>query len=186
MKYLREVSFVLGIEICRDRARSLMGLSQKAYIRHVLQMFEMQKCALGVVPIIKEDKFNKTQCPRNELERESGKNIPYASVVGSLMYAQVCTRLDIAYAISVLSRFQLNPRQEHWKAAKKVMRYLKKTEGNMLTFQRSNHLEVVGYLDSDFAGCQDDLKSTSGLLCELNLWHVMELLSKLLFKELYF
>ncbi|XP_040990897.1 secreted RxLR effector protein 161-like [Juglans microcarpa x Juglans regia] len=83
--------------------------------------------------------------------------------MGSLMYAQVCTRPDIAYAVSVLSRFQSNPGQEHWKAAKKV-RYLKKTEGYMLTFQRSNHLEVVGYSDSDFARCQDDLKSTSGYI----------------------
>jgi hypothetical protein len=162
MKDLGEVSFVLGIEICRDRARGLLGLSQKAYIRRVLQRFEMHNCAPGDVPIIKGDKFNKTQCPKNELERESVKNIPYASAVGSLMYAQVCTRPDIAYAVSVLSRFQSNPGQEHWKAAKKVMRYLKKTEGYMLTFQRSNHLEVVGYSDSDFAGCQDDLKSTSG------------------------
>ncbi|XP_038970582.1 secreted RxLR effector protein 161-like [Phoenix dactylifera] len=124
----------------------------------------MQNCAPGDVPIVKEDKFSKAQCPRNELERESLKNIRYASTVGSLMYAQVCTRPDIAYAVSVLSRFQSNPGQEHWKAAKKVMRYLKKTEGYMLTFQRIDHLEVVGYSDSDFAGCQDDLKSTSGYI----------------------
>ncbi|XP_035541506.1 secreted RxLR effector protein 161-like [Juglans regia] len=164
MKDLGEASFVLGIEICRDRARSLLGLSHKPYIRHVLQRFEMHNCAPGDVAVIKGDKFNKTQCPKNELKRESVKNIPYASVVGSLMYAQVCTRPDIAYAISFLSRFQSNPGQEHWKAAKKVMRYLKKTEGYMLTFQRSNHLEVVGYSDFDFAGCQDDLKSTSGYI----------------------
>ncbi len=122
----------------------------------------MQKCALSDVPIVKGDKFSKSQCPKNKLERKSLKNIPYASAIGSLMYAQVCTRPDIAYAVSVLSRFQSNPGHEHWKAAKKVMRYLKKTEGYMLTFQRTDHLEVVGYSDSDFAGCQDDLKSTSG------------------------
>ncbi|KAF5476128.1 hypothetical protein F2P56_007864 [Juglans regia] len=119
MKDLGEASFVLSIEICRDRARGLLGLSQKAYIRRVLQRFEMHNCAPGDVPIIKGDKFNKTQCPKNELERDSVKNIPYASAVGSLMYAQVCTRPDIAYAVSVLSRFQSNPGQEHWKAAKK-------------------------------------------------------------------
>ncbi|XP_041011277.1 uncharacterized protein LOC121255048 [Juglans microcarpa x Juglans regia] len=91
-------------------------------------------CVPGDVPIIKGDKFNKTQCPRNKLERESVKNIPYASAVGSLMYAQVCNRPGIAYAVSVLSRFQLNPGHEYWKATKKVMRYLKKAEGYMLTF----------------------------------------------------
>lgn len=111
MKDLGEASFVLGIEMCSNRARGLLGLSQKAYIRRVLQMFEMQICILGDVPIIKWDKFNKTQCPRNELERESMKNILYASAVESSMYAQVCTRLDIAYAVSVFSRFQENPGQ---------------------------------------------------------------------------
>lgn len=68
----------------------------------------MQNCAPGDVPIIKGDKFIKTQCPRNELEKESMKMIPYASTVGSLIYAQVFTRPDVAYAVSVLSRFQSN------------------------------------------------------------------------------
>ena len=53
------------------------------------------------------------------------KNIPYASIVGSLMYAQVCTRLDIAYAVGMLGRYQSNPSIDHWRAAKKVMRHLK-------------------------------------------------------------
>lgn len=122
MKDLGEASFVLGIEIHRDRSRRLLGLSKMAYIRRVLERFDMQICAPGDVPIIKGDKFNKAQWPSNELERGSMKNIPYASVVGSLMYAQVCTRPDIAYAVNVLSRFQSNLGQEHWKVAKKVIR----------------------------------------------------------------
>lgn len=162
MKDLGEAYFVLDIEIYRNRGLGLLGLSRKAYMWRVLQRFEMQNYALGDVPIIKGDKFNKTQCPRNELKRKSMKNIPYASIVGSLMYAQVCTRPDIAYAVCVRSRFQPNPGQEYWKAAKKVMRYLKKTKGYMLTFQCSNHLKVVGYSDFGFARCQEDLKSISG------------------------
>ena len=50
---------------------------------------------------------------------------------------------------------------DHWKAAKRVMRYLQKTKDRMLTYRRSNHLEVIGYSDADFAGCQDSRKSTS-------------------------
>ena len=87
MKDLGEASFVLGIEIHHDRSRGLLGLSHKAYIRRVLERFDMQKCAPGDVPIIKGDKLNKAQCPRNELERSSMNNIPYASALGSLMYA---------------------------------------------------------------------------------------------------
>ena len=52
------------------------------------------------------------------------KNIPYASLVESLMYAQVCTRPDIAFAVGMLGRYQRNLGLDHWKAAKKVIRYL--------------------------------------------------------------
>ncbi|CAH9103289.1 unnamed protein product [Cuscuta europaea] len=92
------------------------------------------------------------------------KLIPYASVVGSLMYAQVCTRPDIAYVSGMLGRYQSNPGLDHWKAAKKVLRYLQGTKEYKLTYQRSINLEVVGYCDSDFAKCKDDRKSTSGYI----------------------
>ncbi|XP_068475219.1 secreted RxLR effector protein 161-like [Phaseolus vulgaris] len=90
--------------------------------------------------------------------------IPYASVVGSIMYAQVCTRPDIAYIAGMLGRYQSNPSLDHWKAAKKVLRYLQGTKDYKLTYRRSDSLEVVGYSDSDFAKCKDDKKSTSGPL----------------------
>ncbi|XP_057770721.1 secreted RxLR effector protein 161-like [Salvia miltiorrhiza] len=90
------------------------------------------------------------------------QKIPYASVVGSLMYAQVCTRPDISYIVGMLGRYLSNPGMEHWRAAKKVLRYLQRTKDYMLTYRKSDNLEVVGYSDSDFAGCQDSHKSTSG------------------------
>jgi hypothetical protein len=52
------------------------------------------------------------------------KNIPYAYAVGILLYAHVCTRPEIAMAVEMLGRYQSNTRLEHWKAAKKVKRYL--------------------------------------------------------------
>ena len=88
--------------------------------------------------------------------------ILYASAIGSLMYVQVCTRPDIAYIVGVLGRYLSNPGMDHWKAAKRVMRYLKRTKDHMLTYRRSDHLEIIGYSDSDFAGCQDSRRSTSG------------------------
>ncbi|XP_052880506.1 secreted RxLR effector protein 161-like [Gossypium arboreum] len=92
------------------------------------------------------------------------QNIPYASVVGSLMYAQVCTRLDIVYIVGMLDRYLSNPGIDHWIAAKRVMRYLQRIKDYMLTYKRLDLLEVVGYFDSDFAGCQDSRKSTSGYI----------------------
>ncbi|KAM0037011.1 putative RNA-directed DNA polymerase [Helianthus debilis subsp. tardiflorus] len=97
-------------------------------------------------------------------EKEQMSQIPYASVVGSLMYAQVCTRPDIAYIAGMLGRYQTNPGLDHWKAAKKVLRYLQGTKDYKLTYRRSDRLEVVGYSDSDFAKCKDDKKSTSGYI----------------------
>ena len=80
------------------------------------------------------------------------KTIPYASAIGSLMYAQVCARPDIAFIVNVLGRYLSNPGHDHWVAAKKVMRYLQRTKDFMLVYRRVDNLEVVGYLDSTFGG----------------------------------
>ena len=115
----------------------------------------MQSCLSGIAPILKGDKLSKMQCPRNNREMEQMKKIPYASAVGSLMYAQTCTRPDINFAVGMLGRYQSDPGFEHWKDAKKVMRYLQGTKDYMLTYKRSEQLEVVGYSDSDYGGCLD-------------------------------
>ncbi|KAA0033349.1 Retrovirus-related Pol polyprotein from transposon TNT 1-94 [Cucumis melo var. makuwa] len=164
MKDMGEASYVIKIEIFRDRAHGLLGLSQKAYINKVLEKFKMDKCSSSVVPIQKGDKFNLMQCPKNELERNQMETIPYASIVGSLLYAQTCTRPDISFAVGMLGRYQSNPGMDHWKAAKKVSRYLQGTKDYMLTYKRSDHLEVIGYSYSDFFGCVDTRKSTFGYL----------------------
>ena len=67
MKDLGKASYVIGIEIRRDRSRRMLGLSQKAYIERVLERFRMKDCALSVEPIVKGDKFNQDQCPQNAL-----------------------------------------------------------------------------------------------------------------------
>ena len=92
------------------------------------------------------------------------QKISYASAIGSLMYAQVCTRPDIAYIVGMLGRYLSNPGMDHWVAAKRVMRYLKRTKDYMLTYHKSDQLEIIGYSDSDYAGCQDSRRSTSGYI----------------------
>ena len=62
----------------------------------------------------------------------------------------------------MLGRYMSNPEVDHWKAAKRVMRYLKRTKDFMLTYRRSDNLEIFGYSDSDFSGCQDSKRSTLG------------------------
>ena len=80
----------------------------------------MKDCSPSIAPIVKGDRFNLDQFPKNDLEREQMKNIPYASAFGSLMYVQVCTRPDITFDVGMLGRYQSNPIIDHWKAAKKV------------------------------------------------------------------
>ena len=92
------------------------------------------------------------------------KAVHYSSIVGSLMYAQVCTRPDIAFVFSMLGKYLSDPGQIHWKAAKKVVRYLQGTKDLMSTYRHTDALEVVGFSDSDYASCMDDKKSTSGYI----------------------
>jgi len=125
MKDLGDASFVLGIQIHRDRSRGILGLSQRSYIEKVRKRFGMQECKSGDTPVVKGDKFSLKQCPKGNLEIQEMQKSLYASAVGSLMYAQVCTRPDIAYIVGVLGRYLSNPGMDHWKAAKRVMRYLK-------------------------------------------------------------
>ena len=68
----------------------------------------MKDCAPGDTPIAKGDKFSLLQCPRHEIENKEMGNISYASSVGSVMYAQVCTCLDIAYIVDMLGIYLSN------------------------------------------------------------------------------
>ncbi|KAL5576619.1 hypothetical protein UlMin_018318 [Ulmus minor] len=113
----------------------------------------MHSCTPGKAPVVKGDKLSKAQCPQNDEERRQIKMVPYSSVIGNLMYAQVCTCRDIAFAIGV-----------HWQAANKVLRYLQGTKDHMLTYQWINNLDIVGFCDADFGGYVDDKKSTTGYI----------------------
>ena len=119
-----EASYVIGIEIIRNRSQGLLGLSPKAYINKVLERYDIDKCSASPVPIQKSDKLSLNKCSQIELERNQMEHILYAYVVGSLMYAQICTRPYISFVASLLGRYQSNPGMDHWRAAKKMLRYL--------------------------------------------------------------
>ena len=105
MKDLGDVSFVIGIQTPRDRIRGILGLSQKTYIDKVLDRCGIKNCSKG-------DKLSLLKCLKKDLQKEQMKDIPYASAVESLMYAQVCTRPDIAYT-EKLSRYLIYLRIDH-------------------------------------------------------------------------
>jgi hypothetical protein len=98
-------------------------------------------------------------------------HVPYASAVGSLMYAMVCTRPDIAHAVGVLSRYMSKPGKEHWTTVKRVFRYLHGTTSYGLCYQGRPGLDIVldihGFVDADWAGDLDRRRSTSGYVFNL-------------------
>ncbi|XP_075076392.1 secreted RxLR effector protein 161-like [Nicotiana tabacum] len=115
----------------------------------------------GFLPFRHGISLSKDQSPKTDEEIEKMKAVPYASAVGSLMYAMLCTRPDICFVVGVVSRFQSNPRKEHWTAVKHIIKYLKRTRDYMLIYQ-SDDLVPIGYTDSDFQSDRDSRKSTSG------------------------
>ena len=114
MKDLGEAKKILGMEIARDRQRGILCLTQKQYLKKVLQRFGMSEKTKPVsTPLAPHFKLSASQCPKTEEEREYMSKVPYSNAVGSLMYAMVCTRPDISHAVGTVSRYMHNPGKEH-------------------------------------------------------------------------
>jgi len=167
MKDLGEASYVLGIKIIRDRKKKLLALSQASYIDKVLSRYSMQNSKKGNLPSRHGIHLSKEQCPKTPQQEEDMRRYPYASAVGSLMYAMLCTRPDICYAVGVVSRYQSNPGLDHWVAVKCILKYLRRTRNYMLVYSGED-LSLTGYTDSDFQSDRDSRRSTSGSVFTLN------------------
>lgn len=163
MKDLGPAKQILGMRITRDRKNNKLWLSQHNYIEKVLERFNMSNCKPVSTPLATHFKLNSDKCPTSEKDKEEMKKVPYASAVGSLMYAMVCTRPDIAHAVGVVSRFLSNPGKDHWQAVKWILRYLRGTSKVCLCYGGDEPV-LDGYTDADMAGDLDSRKSTSGYM----------------------
>ena len=113
MNELGNARRILGMEIERDRKNGTLFLSQKSYSQKVLQRFNMFDSRPMLTPIANHFKLSSSQLPQTEDERKLMQRVPYSSAVGSLMYSMVCSRLDLAYTVSMVSRFMADPRKQH-------------------------------------------------------------------------
>ena len=104
MKDLDLVTRILGMEIFKDRARRMLHLSQGSYIRKVLERYSMDKAKPIALPLTGHIKLSKTMSPRTDVEAEEMMGVPYASGVGSLMYAMVYCRPDLGHEVGQVSR----------------------------------------------------------------------------------
>jgi len=114
-------------------------------------------------PLAGHFKFSSKKCPQSPEEEIS--RVSYASVVRSLMYTMVCTRPDLAYTVSTVSRFMSNPGKQYWEAVKWVLQYLRETVGLGLMFQRLKTRKprvLQGYIDATYAVDLDQQRSTTG------------------------
>ena len=169
MKDLGEAAYILGIKIYRDRPQRLLGLSQSGYIDKVLKRFSMQDFKRGFLPMSHGIKLSKSQCPTTKDEREHMDKIPYALAIGSIMYAMLCTRPDVSYALSMTSRFQSDPGQCHRIAVKNILKYLRRTKDIFLIYGgQVGELVISGYTDAGFQFDLDGFRSQSGFLFCLN------------------
>ena len=96
MKDLGEAAYILGIKIYRYRPNRLLDLSQRTYIDKILKRFSMDNSKRALLPVIKGIKLSVTQCLATMKEKEEMSSKPYASAIGSLMYAMLCTQPDLA------------------------------------------------------------------------------------------
>ena len=130
-------------------------------MKKILQRFNLQNCKPLSTPFPEHVKLSSQDCPSNEREKARMSRVPYSSAVGSLMFAMVCTRPDIAQAVGVVSRYMSNPGEAHWEAVKWVLRYLKDIGDVALCYSGSD-VQLVRFVDSDWAGDRDKRKSTTG------------------------
>jgi hypothetical protein len=138
MKDLDAAKKILRMRITRDKKNCKLTLSQGEYIEKVLERFRMQNEEPVSTPLASHLKLTKEMCSKTQEEIQYMSRVPYSSAVGSLMYAMVCTRIDIAYAVGVVSRYMNNPSKEHWEVLKWIIRYLRGTTTHALCFGGSD------------------------------------------------
>ena len=152
MKDLGEAKRILGMEIIRDRKNKKLFLTQSTQLKKVVQKFNMHEAKEVSIPLGQHFKLSAKQSPTTPEEANDMVLIPYSNGVGSIMQSMVCSRLDPAHAISVVSRLMANPRIVHWETLKWLLRYIKGSVNLCLVFgkQESSSKKLAGYVDADF------------------------------------
>lgn len=152
MKDLGPAKKILGMEITRNRKELRLELSQCDYIEKILKLVQMEKAKPVKTPIGILFKLKSATDKELKEQSEAMSKVPYANVMGSVMYMMIGTRPDIAYAVGMVTRFMGNPIREHWIAVKWLLKYLRGSSGGRLVFKGGSELKLVGYSDSDYSG----------------------------------
>ncbi|KAE8721159.1 hypothetical protein F3Y22_tig00016637pilonHSYRG00027 [Hibiscus syriacus] len=173
VKSLDDDSFIFLLLYVDDMLIAAKNMDDVIGLKTLLsQEFDMKdlgaaKKTLGM-KICRDRDSRKLWLSQRDKEAENMVKVPYSNVVGCLMYAMVCTRPDLAHAVSQVCKYMSKPNKQHWEEVKWIFRYLKGTMGHRIVFgsQRDNPL-VVGYVDSDYASDLDNRRSMTGYVFTL-------------------
>jgi len=153
MSMMGELNYFLGLQVKQMDKGTFV--SQHKYCKELLKRFEMENSKEMATPMSTSEHLDKD---------EKGKEVDikkYRGMIGSLLYL-TASRPDIMFSVCMCARFQSCPKESHLKCVKRIMKYLVGTINVGLWYPKGSPLTLVGYSDSDFAGCKLDRKSTSG------------------------
>ena len=156
-----EVSFILGLNVKREREINVLTISQSRYLQDILKRFRMEDCNPVATPLETGRTFRKI----DDTDVPFDPTI-YQQAIGCLTYASVCSRPDISASVGMLSQFMSCPSTDHWSGVKRILRYIKGTLNYGLKFS-GNGISLKGYSDADWAGDLDTRRSTSGYIFQI-------------------
>lgn len=153
MTDLGKMKYFLGVEVVQDEQGIFIG--QKKYAVETLQKFGMEECNAVRNPMVRGNRLTK--------EGAGARVDPtsFKQLVGSLRYL-TATRPDLIYSVNLVSRYMESPSEQHLAAAKRILRYVQGTVGFGIQYRHGGDEKLIGYVDSDYAGDEDDRRSTSG------------------------
>jgi hypothetical protein len=175
IKEMSTATWMLGMRITRDRAARTITLDQRLYVETALKRFGLSQCRSESTPEVVGARNDKSESPPADRQR-------FMEITGTLMYAAISSRPDIAHAVHYLASNMIAPTARHMLAAERVLRYLAGTQDIGLVFGSRNggvssdsrgqgnrvEVEVCAYADADWAGDHRDRKSISGWVAKIN------------------
>ena len=174
IKDLGPVSYVLGLTITRDRSKRTITLSQSSYVRSLVAKFRLDpdsRSSARTVPLSKSDWLTAVDADHS-LAAPLPPHLPYRSLLGGILYANVCSRPDVSFAVSALASHNSDPKQMHWNALINLLKFMRDTQNLSITYGSSishddiNELRV--YADADFSRHPERRRSRSGHVIYFN------------------
>jgi hypothetical protein len=175
---VKPLTYFLGVHVVQTEEG--IFIHQEKYINDMLTKFKLQDAKTVATPILTtcysecakvNNEENLSECSTKQGGSEAHStthNIKYRELIGSLLYSACTVRADVAFAVSYLSRFLDCYKHKHWKCAQYVLKYLGGTKRKGIMYYKHGDGQLVAYSDSDFAGCVDTRKSTTGNIILFN------------------